>query len=254
MDVQKFLQDCIDKNITRSNFVAQLGITYNTLHNWETGKTVPRNIYLERMEEMAEKFSNQNDTLVLDKLRNLVEKKNCNRNKLAAEIGVSSKLIFRWVYDLQTVDSKSMLKIKKIFEEKKESEFLHDENEKIVSLWIKAIKKRMHWDTDTFAAAINTNAETLQSWENGKSTPVLKRIIAINEAIGYHMDFELIKLTEYRKARNISQQSLANIIGVHFTTMMKWENGERVPNSEYYLKLVDFFKESAITKFINSYK
>lgn len=39
-------------------------------------------------------------------------------------------------------------------------------------------------------------------------------------------------LKQWRRLRNLSQQELANAIGVNYTTIWRWENGD-MPNAKY---------------------
>jgi len=52
------------------------------------------------------------------------------------------------------------------------------------------------------------------------------------------------RIRELRKAKNITQGALANIIGVSETTVSKWENGVAVPDIEMLCILSDYFEVS----------
>lgn len=52
------------------------------------------------------------------------------------------------------------------------------------------------------------------------------------------------RIRELRKAKNITQGALANVIGVSETTISKWENGVAVPDIEMLCILSDYFEVS----------
>lgn len=56
------------------------------------------------------------------------------------------------------------------------------------------------------------------------------------------MKYDRIK--ELRDDRNVSQQELAEIIGVAQSSIGNYERGERIPDADVIVKLADFFKVS----------
>lgn len=48
-------------------------------------------------------------------------------------------------------------------------------------------------------------------------------------------------LFELRKARGITQSYLAEIIGVSFQTISRWETGMAVPDVKYVIAMAKFF-------------
>lgn len=52
------------------------------------------------------------------------------------------------------------------------------------------------------------------------------------------------RIRELRKAKNITQEALANAIGVSETTISKWETGNAVPDIEMLCILSDYFEVS----------
>lgn len=53
------------------------------------------------------------------------------------------------------------------------------------------------------------------------------------------------KIKELRKKKNLSQQELADIVGLHLTHMSRIENGHNEPSLEVLRKLMDIFEVSA---------
>lgn len=49
------------------------------------------------------------------------------------------------------------------------------------------------------------------------------------------------RLKELRKVMGLTQEELADEIGVSKITILRWENGERVPKSDKAQALADFF-------------
>lgn len=52
------------------------------------------------------------------------------------------------------------------------------------------------------------------------------------------------RLKELRKEKGLSQQALANKLGVHYRTLQNWENGESQIKIENAKKLADIFEVS----------
>lgn len=52
------------------------------------------------------------------------------------------------------------------------------------------------------------------------------------------------RLKELRKVMGLTQEELADEIGVSKITILRWENGERVPKSDKAQALADFFGAS----------
>lgn len=251
--VQKFLSYYINNDkIKRDEILEKIGISYTTLRNWESGKTAPRGSYLVKLQEFIDKSehkSSNNDQLI-DKLRELVEDESFNRNKLAAALGVSCRLLFRWVYGIKTIDAESVIKLKRIFNGNIDDFYMYNDDEKLVSVWIKALKRHTRISTEDLANKIKISPVTIRSWEDGKAAPALKQFIHVNELCGYHIDFDISRLPEYRKEKKISQQQVADAVGVNYSAVMRWEKGERVPNSECYLRLIMLFNDSVFINFI----
>lgn len=49
------------------------------------------------------------------------------------------------------------------------------------------------------------------------------------------------RLKELRKEKGLSQQALANELGVHYRTLQNWENGESQIKADKAQQLADFF-------------
>ena len=61
------------------------------------------------------------------------------------------------------------------------------------------------------------------------------------------------KIRELRKARNLSQETLAQILGVSFQAVSKWENGTTMPDVMMIPAIASFFNVSTdgLVKLIN---
>lgn len=63
--------------------------------------------------------------------------------------------------------------------------------------------------------------------------------------------FDPLKLKKLRKKKNLTQEELAEILGVHPVSYARWESGQREPKAEYVIRLAKilgtspeyFFKE-----------
>lgn len=54
------------------------------------------------------------------------------------------------------------------------------------------------------------------------------------------------KLLFIRAKMNMSQESLARVIGVSFATINRWERGRTVPSLRYQVSIENFCKENNI--------
>lgn len=52
------------------------------------------------------------------------------------------------------------------------------------------------------------------------------------------------RLKELRKEKKLTQQEIAELLGVKRNTYSDWENGKTEPNFENLIKLADFFEVS----------
>ena len=53
-----------------------------------------------------------------------------------------------------------------------------------------------------------------------------------------------LNLLELRKRRGITQSYLAEVVGVSFQTISKWETGVALPDIRYIVSLAKFFEVS----------
>ncbi|HEQ3553527.1 MULTISPECIES: helix-turn-helix domain-containing protein [Bacillus] len=61
------------------------------------------------------------------------------------------------------------------------------------------------------------------------------------------------RLIKLRKDLDLSQEELAEIIGVHQTMISKWELGLKDPNKAHKIQLAKFFKVTVEYLFYESY-
>ncbi|QUN08019.1 MULTISPECIES: helix-turn-helix transcriptional regulator [Bacillus] len=61
------------------------------------------------------------------------------------------------------------------------------------------------------------------------------------------------RLIKLRKNFDLSQEELADVIGVHQTMISKWELGLKDPNKVHKIKLAKFFKVTVEYLFYESY-
>ena len=53
-----------------------------------------------------------------------------------------------------------------------------------------------------------------------------------------------LRIAELRRKMHISQQQLAEVVGVSFQTISKWENGNAMPDITYLPVLAEYFEVS----------
>lgn len=55
--------------------------------------------------------------------------------------------------------------------------------------------------------------------------------------------FNKEKITKARLRLDLTQRELANLIGVSYVTIFRWENGDRTPNVNYLADLANILGE-----------
>ena len=89
---------------------------------------------------------------------------------------------------------------------------------------------------------LGVDEATIYNWETNRTSPSLPHIPKIIKFIGYvPWDVPTENVKKRRQLLGISQETLANQIGVDPGTVAKWETGKRMPSKEYGAKLSDFF-------------
>ena len=64
------------------------------------------------------------------------------------------------------------------------------------------------------------------------------------------MEFDKETLKYYRNKINITQQILADAVGVQLRTYQKWEKGETIPDGYNLIKLMNYLNIESVQRFI----
>jgi len=80
---------------------------------------------------------------------------------------------------------------------------------------------------------------TIYLWEKNRAQPSLAQIPKIIEFLGqdpFEKETENLgdKLREYRRIHGMTQEKLAEQLGVDLSTLAGWENGEHQPNKRLF--------------------
>ena len=115
------------------------------------------------------------------------------------------------------------------------------------------------------AALLNITQQTYSLWENGTKIIPLKHLNSLCNYYDVSMDYVLglsnvrqydivnrvidkknigIKLKEFRKEKNITQEELANILNTTHSTISAYESGKTTLLTAFALQIVDKYKIS----------
>lgn len=96
-------------------------------------------------------------------------------------------------------------------------------------------------DRKSVADQIRVRRETVKKWESNETRPALPHIPRIIEFLGYcPYDATLPwreKLKIWREALGFSQERLALTVGIHESTIQKWERGSHRPTGSLLRKM-----------------
>lgn len=78
------------------------------------------------------------------------------------------------------------------------------------------------------AEAIGVSHTSIVKYESGKMTPKTEKLIALSNVLGHDFvsDFVGERIKEARKAISVTQEELAEILGVSYATVSRYEHGE----------------------------
>jgi transcriptional regulator with XRE-family HTH domain len=84
------------------------------------------------------------------------------------------------------------------------------------------------------ARQLGVDSKTVWHWEKNKSRPLRWMMPVVHQFLGMAevaSSEETLgeKLTAYRRGQRLSQEQLARKLGVHKTTVVRWETGRRPP-------------------------
>jgi len=95
------------------------------------------------------------------------------------------------------------------------------------------------------ARQLGVNRASIEHWERNEVKPARWMVPRLREFIGLQpsgppMSFGE-RLTAYRRGRGLSQEALGRMIGVHKTTVVRWETGRRHPHRSLRARILMLF-------------
>jgi|GEM_PF-581550 len=113
---------------------------------------------------------------------------------------------------------------------------------------------KLHLFQKDVANIFKVSVDTITNWENNRSVPQIgyyKKLIEFLEFFPFEIDTstEGGKIREYRYRNGLSCKELGDLIGVHQTTIMDWEEKHINLNGKFKIKL-----NSILDSLINSEK
>ena len=90
---------------------------------------------------------------------------------------------------------------------------------------------------------LNVSDITIYLWERNKVQPSLAQIPKIIEFLGrypFEEKTEILgeRIRYYRRIHGLTQEKLAELLGVDVTTLAGWESQEHQPNNRFLKKLI----------------
>jgi transcriptional regulator with XRE-family HTH domain len=96
------------------------------------------------------------------------------------------------------------------------------------------------------ARQLEMNKASIEHWERNEVQPARWMVPRIRAFLGLQPTGPPIsfaeRLTAYRRGRGLSQEALGRMIGVHKTTVVRWETGRRRPSKATEQKLASHLK------------
>ena len=106
---------------------------------------------------------------------------------------------------------------------------------------LRALRKKAGLSQEELADVLGISYMTVRRWEAGKASPRVEDVPSIAQALGVP-DADLLdtnasipfgaNLKALRKKAGLTQSQLADLIGVHETTIRRWENNGDSPRAE----------------------
>jgi repressor LexA len=115
---------------------------------------------------------------------------------------------------------------------------------------LKELRKKRRLTQEELAERIGVTRVAVAKWEAGERTPKGEYLVRLASELGvspsyfFESDnqdkkFKPEKLAGLRKKKGLSQEELAELVGVTRSTVAKWEIGNRVPKGDHLMKLSD---------------
>ena len=112
-------------------------------------------------------------------------------------------------------------------------------------------KKRMDLGLSqrALASQLGVSRTSIENWEGNEVKPARWMMTRIKEFLGLQISQTPAsfaeRLTTYRRGLGVSQEALARMIGVHKTTVVRWETGRRHPSKARLQKIGALLTEAA---------
>lgn len=85
-----------DHSLTRSGFAEQVGVSVQTVYNWEQGQTEPGPENLEKIQNLDGHEEDEEDSMSGDEIKELREQKDLSQSELAEQLDVSAGTVSNW--------------------------------------------------------------------------------------------------------------------------------------------------------------
>jgi len=115
---------------------------------------------------------------------------------------------------------------------------------------IKALREKQNLSQQDLAQETGVSCTTIDQWEKGEALPdksnhdlqALARYFHVS--VGYLLGNEEMKIRSLRTKKRLSQQALADKLGVARSTVAMWEKGSSEPDNRKLKILADIFNVS----------
>lgn len=135
---------------------------------------------------------------------------------------------------------------------------------------LKELRQEKNLRQEDLGKLFNATKSAVSMWENGKREPDRETFLALADFFGVTVDYLMgrdglpensstgttsdveclpfpqfpSKLKDLRKGCKLTQEAIAETLGVSQASITSWENGKRMPDIEMLVKLADYFNVS----------
>lgn len=250
---------------TQEDAAREFGVALGTYRNWEQG--VGKGIKSEQLKQMSKLYGvsvdfllgdSENNKAVADAIRRLRKAHDLTQGQLGAIAGVSAEAVSQWECGRAMPRWEPLESMSKFFGVPKSVILGEIPPENTIADGIRRLRKKAGLTVDQVGESIGRSGKTVSAWETGRSAPsasLLEDLCRFFDVpISFFFSDEVTSASEttvnesfkdnlvkLRKERNMTQQQLADILGVKRESVAQWEAGRVYPRMGTAIAMAEFF-------------